>query len=285
MQEIAPNLFIEQHSLGMVTGIIRLAKSTTLVDYPFRQDEVKSWRAATSRMVSGDARYLIMLDTHYDRLLSAKASNCTMIAHANTVLPARLKIINVKGQDEALVQTESFDPTGNVARLLPPEITFEDSFTMHLDEFDIKMKYRPGANYAAIWVELEAQKIIFVGDSVMVDQPPFLGFANPDIWVDEMELLAGKDYRGYQIVSTREGIVNQDQVKKWGEVIHFIRDKFASWTKQDLPLEEWFAHIPDIMMHFNPLMRADERYYNRLRWGIRTWYDNMMSSKSEVTND
>ncbi len=60
------------------------------------------------------------------------------------------------------------------------------------------------------------QKIIFVGDSVMVDQPPYLGFSTPKIWVDEMAILADKDYRGCQIVSTRDGIVSQEDVSYWG---------------------------------------------------------------------
>lgn len=285
MQEIAPNIFIEQNSLGMVTGIIRSMTSTTLIDYPFRQDEVKSWRGATSRMISGDARYLIMLDTHYDRLLSAKGSDCTLIAHANTVMPGRMKITNVKGQEEQLIQTESFDPTGNVARLLPPEITFEDQMILHLDEFEIILKHRPGANFAGVWVEIPQQKIIFVGDSVLVDQPPYLGFSNPEIWIKELDTLSDKDYKGYQIVSSRDGIINQDNVRAWRKVIHFIHETFETLIAKNAELEEWLLKIPDIMKHFNPLMREDERYYNRLGWGIRNYFDQVMSSKIEVEND
>ncbi len=285
MQEIAPNIFIEQNSLGMVTGIIRSMTSTTLIDYPFRQDEVKSWRGATSRMISGDARYLIMLDTHYDRLLSAKGSDCTLIAHANTVMPGRMKITNVKGQEEQLIQTESFDPTGNVARLLPPEITFEDQMILHLDEFEIILKHRPGANFAGVWVEIPQQKIIFVGDSVLVDQPPYLGFSNPEIWIKELDTLSDKDYKGYQIVSSRDGIINQDNVRAWRKVIHFIHETFETLIAKNAELEEWLLKIPDIMKHFNPLMREDERYYNRLGWGIRNYFDQVMSSKTEVEND
>ncbi len=285
MQEIAPNIFIEQNSLGMVTGIIRSANSTTLIDYPFRQDELKSWRGATSRMVSGDARYLIMLDTHYDRLLSAKGSDCTLIAHANTVMPGRMKVTNVKGQEDQLIQTESFDPTGNVARLLPPEITFAEHMVLHLDEFEIVLKHRPGANFAGVWVELPQQKIIFVGDSVLVDQPPYLGFANPEVWVRELDILAGRDYRGYQIVSTRDGIVSQEIVRDWAKVIRYINDAFKELIANEAELEAWLLKIPDIMKHFNPLMREDERYYNRLGWGIRNYYDQFMSSKVEVADD
>lgn len=285
MQEIAPNIFIEQNSLGMVTGIIRSENSTTLVDFPFRQDELKSWRGATSRMVSGDARYLIMLDTHYDRLLSSKGNDCTLIAHTNTVVPGRMKVTNVRGQDEPIIHTESYDPTGNVARLLPPEITFEDRMVLYLDEYEVILKHRPGANYAAIWVELPQQKIIFVGDSVMVDQPPYLGFSTPKIWVDEMAILADKDYRGYQIVSTRDGIVSQEDVSYWGNVIKFISDKFDALLAAQAEIEEWYEIIPDVMNHFNPLMREDERYYNRLRWGIRTWYDQAISQKADENND
>lgn len=284
MQEIAPNIFIEQNSLGMVTGIIRSTTSTTLIDYPFRQDELKSWRGATSRMVSGDARYLIMLDTHYDRLLSAKGSDCTLIAHANSVMPGRMKVTNVKGQDDQLIQTESFDPTGNVARLLPPEITFAEQMVLHLDEFEIVLQHRPGANFAGVWVELPQQKIIFVGDSVLVDQPPYLGFANPEVWVKELDTLAGRDYRGYQIVSTRDGIVSQDIVRDWAKVIRFIHETFKELISKEAELEEWLLKIPDIMKHFNPLMREDERYYNRLGWGIRNYYDQVMSSKREVVD-
>ena len=119
----------------------------------------------------------------------------------------------------------------------------------------------------------------------MVDQPPYLAFSNPAIWVDEMALLAGKDYRGYQIVSTRDGIVSQENVRDWGKVISFIHETFDDLLRKEADLEEWMLEIPKIMRFFNPLMREDERYYNRLRWGIKTWYEQVIKTMAEVENE
>ncbi len=40
----------------MVTGIIRTEEGTVLVNSPLRQDEVKSWRSSTARLVTGNAK-------------------------------------------------------------------------------------------------------------------------------------------------------------------------------------------------------------------------------------
>ena len=72
MQEIAPMCLLNTTHL-IDYGCDPGNSGSVLIDSPNRQDEMRSWRGGTARLITGEPRFLVHLDTNYDRLLSIKA--------------------------------------------------------------------------------------------------------------------------------------------------------------------------------------------------------------------
>ena len=117
------------------------------------------------------------------------------------------------------------------------------------------------------------EKVIFVGDSVMVNQPPFLAYSNPAAWVMDMKILASRAYKGYQIVSSRAGLITQDEVRAMGRTMTFIQNSIAALKEKNADLDTYLELIPRILKRIEYSPAESELFFNRLRWGLTTYFE------------
>jgi len=238
MQELTPTVSIQQNALGLYTGIIQTKDGTILIDSPYRTDEPKNWGSRTGK---SEAIFLVLLDTQYDRTLSAKGDSHEMI--------------------------------GSTSRPFSPEISFDENMNLFFGGSDVLLEHHPGSNVAGIWAILPKEKVIFVGDSVMVNQPPFLAYSNPAAWAADMKLLASRAYKGYQIVSSRAGLVTQEQVRTMGKLMAFIENSIATLKEKNADLDTYLELIPRILKRIEYSPAEGELFFNRLRWGLTTYFE------------
>jgi hypothetical protein len=273
MQEIAPNILIEKNPLGLITGIIRTEEGTVLIDSPVRLEELNPWRSAAAHSPRSAPRFLIILDTNYDRLLSAKGLDYVIIAHANSLLPARPTTATTKAQEEQTTGGDTYESLNGSGRQILPESTFQQDLRLYLGSMEMHLEHHTGVSNAGVWVELPEQKVLFVGDTVMGDQPPFLAYFDAEAWLADLDLLTSARYQGYQIISSRIGIVSTEQIHAMRSNIAFIRDALSPLLEANASLEEILRLTPKIMDHYQGEPVLQDLYYNRLRWGLTTYYE------------
>lgn len=272
MKEIASDVFIEQNSLGIFTGIIQSESGMLLIDSPLRPPEGGLWKGCAEQGRDCQHCYMVVLDTNYDRLLSIKGTECAIVAHSAAITPIRSR--NPRVSEDSQQHSENPDVVMSGTRMLPPEIIFESELILHLDGLQVDLQHRAGSNHAGIWVTIPERKVVFVGDSVVVEQPPFLAYANLQTWEADLEDLCSDKYRDYLVVSSRSGVVNGDHVKAMIKQISNIRKTFDPLKENNAPLEEWHNQIPQLLGMFSQLdLFNSELFYNRLHWGITTYYE------------
>ncbi len=158
--------------------------------------------------------------------------------------------------------------------MLLPEIIYDNQLTLHVDNLQVDLEHHPGSNYAGTWVEIPERKVVFVGDTVVVDQPPFLAYANLEAWDDDLKLLLSKRYKDYLIVSSRSGVVSNDHINAMSKNITSIWKSFQILQENSAPIDEWYSIIPQISARFSQLdLFNSEIFYNRLHWGISTYFE------------
>jgi glyoxylase-like metal-dependent hydrolase (beta-lactamase superfamily II) len=81
--------------------------------------------------------------------------------------------------------------------------------TLNWDSTPILLENHPGPHPGAIWVVMPEEKIVFVGDTVVKNQPAFLAHANLPAWLESLALLQSKEYSNYTVISGRDGTVLQ----------------------------------------------------------------------------
>ena len=274
MQEIAPNVFITTNSLGLITGIIHPEEGLVLIDSPTRLDDLESIGAKSTGIVKPSPRFLVILDTNYDRLLSAKGMDFIVIAHVNSTSSTKPKSGVAKASEDQISSGDTPDSPNGSMRQFSPEIVFQTDLTIFLGTIEVRLEHHAGVNNAGIWVELPQQRVLFVGDAVMGDEPPFLAYFDADTWLTDLELLASERFQGYQIISSRCGIVSQEQIDAMHERLTYIRDTLKPLLESKASLDELLNTIPQIMEYYNVPPLLHDLYYNRLRWGLTTYYEN-----------
>ena len=272
MQSIADNVYIEDHYLGVTLGVIQQARGLIQVDAPPSPEDSRSWRAALMSLSGGPERLLVNLDAHPDRTLGARAMDCTVVAQEKTAQVFRLRPTTFKAQGtETGADWETIPGLGTV-RWAPPEISFTDQLSLHWGETPVDLEYHPGPTTGAMWVILRAESVVFIGDLVPKNQPPFLAHADLPAWIEALDVLMGPEYRGFTFVSGRGGTVQAAAIKAQAELIKQIHDRLEKMAKRGSSPDATEKLIEPFLAKFKSSAARRKQYIQRMRYGLRHYY-------------
>jgi glyoxylase-like metal-dependent hydrolase (beta-lactamase superfamily II) len=116
------------------------------------------------------------------------------------------------------------------------------------------------------------QRIAFVGDALVPDQPPFLASANLPLWIESLRPLLTPDYSDYLLVSGRDGLIAHQQVRRqisYLEKTYQMLDQLAS---QKAPASETEQLVPVLLEGFEIPAQRELQYRSRLRYGLYHYY-------------
>jgi glyoxylase-like metal-dependent hydrolase (beta-lactamase superfamily II) len=267
MQQIEQGILFEDSYLGVTLGALIYPHGIIIIDAPLRAEDARSWRSSLINQRGGPNRILVCLDSHPDRTLGARALECSIIAHQKAAQVFRNRPTIFKGQSlETGAVWETYgDAIG--MRWVSPDITFSERMFLHWGGPDVVLEYRPGPTQGAIWVSIPDERVVFVGDAVLRDQPPFLAQADLEAWVDNLDVLLDA-YRGYVIVSGRNGTVNTNDVRKQQKILKKIISGLERLSQDDSPPEATQSLIPGILSNFKFTQDSQDLYTKRLRQGL-----------------
>jgi cyclase len=268
MQELTSNIYIEDQFHGVTLGVIVTPRGLIQIDAPPSPEDARSWRAALMNLGGGMERALINLDAHPDRTLGARAMDCTVIAHEKTASTFRTRPNTFKAQgEETGADWESIPGLGSV-RWSPPEISFLDQMTLHWGDTPVLLEHHAGPSSGSIWVHLPDEKIVFVGDAVLKNQPPFFAGANLTDWLTALNLLLSPDFKGYTIVSSRGGVVTTNIVKTQLDFIKHVHDKLDKVTAKKSNPAAIEKMVTSLLSSFKAPAARQKQFAQRLRYGL-----------------
>ena len=268
MQEITKNIFIEDQFLGVTLGVIVTPRGLIQIDAPPSPEDARSWRASLMNLGGGIDRLLINMDAHPDRTLGARAMDCTVVAHEKTAYIFRTRPSTFKAQgEETGADWESIPGLGSV-RWAPPEISFVDQMTLHWGSSPVMLEHRPGPSGGSIWVNLPEEKVLFVGDMVMKNQPPFLAGSNLKAWLESLDLLLEPEYKGYTFISSRGGLVNSSAIKAQYDFLKHVHDKLNKSTSKKPNPAAVEKMVTSLLTWFKAPAARQKQFAQRLRYGL-----------------
>ena len=272
MQEIVQNIFIEKGYLGVTLAAINMPHGLLLIDAPPRPEDVRSWRASLLNLGGGVDRLLVNLDAHVDRTLGVKAMECTVVAHEKTAQAFRNRPTAFKSQDvETGADWELCNGLGSI-RWAPPEITFTQQMQINWNESPILLEHHSGSHPGAIWVIVSSEKVCFVGDAVLPNQPPFLASADLPVWIESLQALLSPQYQDYIIIGGRTGLVTRAQVKTQLDYLQLVEERLESLSGQKILPEASESLIPELIAGFNASEQRLMQFKQRLKWGLYYYY-------------
>jgi glyoxylase-like metal-dependent hydrolase (beta-lactamase superfamily II) len=285
MQEITKNIFIEEQFLGVTLGVIVTPRGLIQIDAPPSPEDARSWRASLMNLGGGIDRLLINMDAHPDRTLGARAMDCTVVAHEKTAQIFRTRPSTFKAQgEETGADWESIPGLGSV-RWAPPEISFVDQMTLHWSSSPVLLEHRPGPSNGSIWVDLPAEKVLFVGDMIMKNQPPFLAGSNLKAWLESLALLLEPQYKGYTFISSRGGVVTTSAIKTEYDFLKHIHDKLNKSTSKKPNPAAVEKMVTSLLTWFKAPAARQKQFAQRLRYGLLHYNARQYNTPSHSVED
>jgi hypothetical protein len=281
MKEIANNIFIEQSYPGVVLCALKLSHGLLMVDAPFRVDDQLSWQQKLAHLGGGIGHLMVMLDTNTDRLYGMQLSEFPVLAQANSFeiiqnLPLNPRIPEMQARSNS----ESYDQAQNVRWRLP-DITYSNQVSIHWDDEPVVITHQPGGHRAGSWVHYAAEKIIFIGDSVVIEQPPFLEWCDLDLWMEELTWLSSDHFKDYKIISGRSGEIQQESVLKMLDYLTRVKAHMDDLLGMEEPHEGIDRMAANLLSEFNIKMGMTEQYKSRVIWGLRQFLHQHKASQAE----
>jgi glyoxylase-like metal-dependent hydrolase (beta-lactamase superfamily II) len=272
MHEIAENIYYDTSYAGVTLGAINWPHGLILLDSPFRLEDGRAWRSAFQNLGGGVERLLVQLDAHPDRTLGARSMDCTIIGHDKMAGVFRSRPLTFKSQGGISgADWEAYNGLGNI-RWAPPDITFSERMEIYWNTNPLVLEYHPGSATGSTWAILPEEKVIFAGDAVLANQPPFLANADLPAWRESLGLLLSPQYHGYIVVSGRGGPVTPAQIRVQMAYLEKAQMLLDDLAEQKAAPEETDRLVDALMEGIPGLGGRTEQYQQRLSFGLRQYY-------------
>lgn len=267
MKKLAAGIYFENSYKGVQLGAIEYNRGVLIIDTPPVPEEGRAWFSELQELNFGPENFLLNLDAHPDRILGNHLMKATIIAQNEVAESVRQRPSIFKSPNsETGAEWETLSGLTGI-RLLSPEITFSSQIVLRGKDFNIYIEHHPGPNLGASWVIVPEKKIIFIGDAVLVKQPPFFANADFTAWVDSLDLLLA-NYKSYRIISSRGGTVNEKQIRSMRKLLLDVNKKLERLGKKKASPEETRKLVAKILLGSESPAKYKARYSKRLEHGL-----------------
>lgn len=279
MHQLDRGIFYEDAYLGVTLGALVFSHGVISIDAPLRPEDARSWRSVLLNQRGGSNRLIISLDAHPDRTLGTRAFDCPIVAHQKAAQVFRNRPTIFKGQSaEGGAVWESYtDAIG--MRWAAPDVTFTDALSLHWGGPEVVLEYHPGPAPGAIWVVIPQAGVVFCGDAVVINQPPFLAHADLEGWLQNLELLQSQ-YSGYLLVSGRGGLATAEHVQLQQKVLQQVLAAFEAINRKNASPETLTRLASDLLSNYRFPAEMHEIYLQRLRTGLQQCFNRRYRSST-----
>jgi glyoxylase-like metal-dependent hydrolase (beta-lactamase superfamily II) len=271
MQQISENIYFEDAYLGVTVGTVIFPQGVVAIDAPLRSEDSRSWRVAINHMRGGPGRLLISLDAHPDRTLGARALECTIIAHQKSAQVFRSRPTIFKGLSVETGGVWETYPEALGLRWASPDITFSDAMYLQWGSPKLTLESHPGPTPGSIWVVIQEEKTVFVGDTLVINAPPFLAQADIDQWLLSLVELQ-KSYSGYNIVCGRGGLAKPEDIRAMIKFLKEVSTNIEKLGNRNSPPEATNDMAVKMAQKFPASGRQKDLNLTRLRYGLYQYF-------------
>jgi glyoxylase-like metal-dependent hydrolase (beta-lactamase superfamily II) len=116
-------------------------------------------------------------------------------------------------------------------------------------------------------VVIPEAKTVFVGDTLVLNQPPFLAQADFNAWSESLNSLL-KVYSGFQIVCGRGGLAAIEDIRAHQKLIKDIAEGIEKLAARNAAPEATQEMVPKLLSKFSASGKQRDLYATRLRYGL-----------------
>lgn len=199
VREIAPNVFLETRLHGANVAFLVTGEGVILIDTPMLPNQARQWLSEIQQRTDQPILYIINTDHHRAHVIGNQFfPMATVIAHEHAWKEMksygdsfRTRLINMYREriPEAVAEWRKH------LEIIKPEITFTGRTILYKGDKEIHLIPVGGHTPATTVVYLPREKLLFTGDVVITDRPPFLSQGNTKEWLKALSYLRRLHYQ------------------------------------------------------------------------------------------
>lgn len=210
MRKVGSGLYQETQYPGVPVYILKTQEGTFIIDCPLYSEDVSLLLDQAAEI--GPPRYVALLDSQHDRVLGARDLDLPIIAHDLTRERMQGWSDTFKGAANPIGgEADSIRRITGVKAAVP-EITFSDEMVLYLGDMRLHFLHRPGSTPGAMWISIPDRKTVLIGDAVHLAEPPFVGEADVDAWLNTLDDLRDRFIDDFTVISSRDGVIDRDDI-------------------------------------------------------------------------
>lgn len=284
IQEIASNIFVETEYHGANVGFVVTSEGVILIDTPMLPNDARLWQEEIKQRTSQEIRYIINTDHHRAHIVGNQYfPQATVMAHEFAWKNMqsygdsfRTRLLNLYGDRIP----EAAEEWKQHLEITLPEITFTDRTILFSGDKEIQMIPVGGHTPATTVIYFPNEKLLFAGDLVVTDRPPFLSQGNTKEWLQALTYLRKLQY---DILIPGHGeVTSKEATERMSEFLRLVRRKVRSAYRAGLSKADT-ARSLRYLIHQWPIPpfekpKADRRFKSSLN---RVWNEIRAESASK----
>jgi cyclase len=274
IQEIAPNVFVNTGYHGANVGFVITGKGVVLIDTPMLPRDARAWLAEIRSRTDEEILYIINTDHHRGhivgnqhfptaRVIAHEFAWKNMRSYGDSFRTRLLNLYRERMPDAAEEWRKHLE-------IIQPEITFTDRTILYRGDKEIHLIPLGGHTPATTVIYLPNEKLLFAGDLVITDRPPFLSQGHTKRWLEALTYLRKL---GYDVLIPGHGeLTGKEATEKMSEFLRLVRRRVRSAYRAGLSKADSARSLRHLI-HFWPIPafekpKADRRFKSSLS---RVW--------------
>lgn len=275
MQELASDVYVETGFRHVNVGAILTQEGWVLIDTPPHPEDALRWRDRLAGVANKPVLAIVNTDGHRDHILG----NCWFGAH---VIVAHQETVNqLNNLPSSFLDNMIDDLTDSVPlhsgfsdiRMCVPTVGFTQRMQLCYGTRRIPLVTMPGPAVGSIWVHLHDEKIVFTGDSVVVDQHPHILSSCTKVWLENLTALRRPRFVADQIVPGRGPVTDKSATESISEYLRLARRRVQSLYRAGRPRADTSTLVPELLDVFEHSPRQQEALQRRIKAGLDRIYD------------
>lgn len=276
MERISPTVYIETGYPGVNVGAIATEQGIVCIDAPSRPRDAQDWLEKIHWTIGGPIQYLILTDYQPDRVLCGSLFYSRGVAHQETrdVLQGYAGRFPAPVMENIAARFALSRKELNGTQVIHPQISFDQQATLHLGSQRIDLFHAPGATRGTVWVYVNQDRVLFVGDTVVINEHPPLAEAETSSWLSALARLQ-EDMATEIIVPGRGPRPQRDTIQSLVDFIATARERVCALYCVGRPRAETSALIPELIDCFPPPAPQTEGTTEWLQKQLKTGLDHL----------
>lgn len=274
IREIAPNVFVQTEFHGANVGFIVTGEGIVLIDTPMLPDDARRWNEIIRDQTDQPILYIINTDHHRGHIIGNQYfPTATVVAHEFAWKNMRSYGDSFRTRLFNLYRNripEAVEEWKGHLRIIEPEITFTDRTILYKGDKEIHMVPIGGHTKATTVIYLPEGKLLFAGDAVVTDRPPFLSQGDTKKWLEALTYLRKLKYD--VLIPGHGELTGKEATEQMSEFLRMVRRRVRSAYQAGLSKGDTARSLKHLI-HFWPIPpfekpKADRRFKSSLN---RVW--------------